>query len=764
MKLKAITIAVGLALGVSNFVHADLLDQLRTQTGGVFSGGTGGGGTGGGGTGGGGTGGAVTPLSEVEPNDTPQTATPLIPGQPQSGAFQASGDQDWYRFRVTQAGTAATLELPPQRRGLQLSLQSASGQVLARFQSSDKDTRKFALALPQLGDVFLVAESLGASSYVFTLSGDGIGPPLTGPGGLPEGALIEVEPNDRPETATALKPGTFHGGQVASNDPDFFRLQATAAGSVEVFLPGSGGEFSLTILDAFGRILASQKSAGFDQTFTVVVSAPGDYFVQLSSPAAAPVPYLFKLSGDTLQLPLDRRNEFLRQAQREVEPNDSLVAANPIVPGQPVAGQLRVKEDEDWFALRTVQANTVINVEMPKGPAKWKISLFDAAGNLLDQRESLTDGDLVFSATIERVGKFYLAIAGVDDTRADYVFNVTGSGLQNPSDRNPNANFHNVELEPNDAVKDANPLTSAVRLVGQLRNGSDVDLFKIDSPGNEILSVELCPGSAACAAQISQNSGPWVVYVFNAKLTQSLLDQTVPLTVCVGDEPVTSSVKHLYLSLNKGLLDSALMGVIDPAFGASRKLEIGLKEPGTYYLAVSASLKRQQDGSVVQTAKNVACGKIPDPNDPTKLIDRKITEEKIVVEPFSDDQYDLQVVQTGLTPALAGSSAQSQLLAEDRVQVPVVEINGVEYGAELRLIREGGKPFLELIRIEPLGTAVAGNDVDSLRRQALRATLTGDIVHVPLAFYNGHYYAGTLRLLEDQGRLLLEVLSATELD
>ncbi|MFN3919986.1 MAG: PPC domain-containing protein, partial [Methylohalobius sp.] len=457
MKIKAITIAVTLALG-SQAAWADLLDQLKDPTGCVLgcppAGGGGGGGE------------AVTPLAEVEPNDTPQTATSLVPGQLQSGAFQASGDQDWYRFRVTQAGTAATLELPPQRRGFQLTLQSASGQVLARFQNDGKETRKFAVVLPQLGDFFLVAESLGASSYTFTLSGEGISPPTTGPGGLPEGALTEIEPNDIQQTATALKPDAFHGGQVSAADSDFFRFQVTAAGAIEVFLPGSNGEFTLTILDTAGRVLASQKSAVYDQNFIVVASALGDYFVRLSAQAAAPVSYLFKLKSDTIALPLDRRNEFLRQAQREVEPNDNLVASNPIIPGRPVAGQLRIKEDEDWFALRTTRDNTVINVEVPKGPAKWRISILDAAGNLLDQRESATDSDLVFSSTIERAGKFYLSIAAVDDTRADYAFNVTGEGLQNPSDRNPNANFHNVEIEPNDVLKDANPLTSAVRLLG----------------------------------------------------------------------------------------------------------------------------------------------------------------------------------------------------------------------------------------------------------------------------------------------------------
>lgn len=756
MKMKAIAMSVALALGASQ-AQADLLDQLK---GGCALGCP----PSGGGEGGGG-GETVTPLSEIEPNDSPQTATPLSPGQPQSGTFQAGTDQDWYRFRVTQAGTTATLEIPPQRRGFQLTLQTSSGQVLARFQNDDKQTRRFAVVLPQLGNFFLVAESLGASGYTFTLTGEGIGSPITGPGGLPEGALTEIEPNDTQQAATALKPGAFHGGRLESSaDQDFFRFQVTAAGSVEVFLPGSNGDFTLAILDAAGRVLASQKSAVFDQTFTVIVSAPGDYFVRLFSQAATPGSYLFKLTGDTIVLPLDRRHEFLRQAQREVEPNDHLVAANPIIPGRPVGGQLRSKEDEDWFALRTIQDNTTVNIEVPKGPAKWKISVWDAAGNLLDQRQSLTDSDLVFATTIERTGKFYLSISDLEDSRADYAFNVTGEGLQNPSDRNPNANFHNVEIEPNDRLKDANPLTSAVRLLGQLRTGSEIDLFKLDSAGNEILAVELCPEGTACAAQFSANSGPWVVYVFNSRLTQAMLDATVPLLdegTCDSPAPGrTVPLNHRYLSLNFGLLDSALLGVIDPAFGNSRKLEIGLRDPGTYFLAISAPLERDDKGSVVKREEKECQVKDQQGND-IKITLRK---ESVIIRPFSDDQYQLRVVQTSLTPALSAGSAQSQALLPEVVHVPLVEVNGIEYRADLRLFSQNGKPLLELISAEPIGTALATTDVESLRREAMRATIEGDIVHIPLAMYDGHYYAGELRMFEEDGRILFEVISANRLD
>ncbi|XSG84045.1 MAG: hypothetical protein ACPW60_09900 [Methylohalobius sp. ZOD2] len=643
MNTKAMAISLLLSMGLSQGVQADLLGQL-----------TGGGSAfpdlgGGDGEDEGISSDLEQAISEIEPNDTPQDATALTPGELHLGTFDSNSDLDWYQFQAIQAGATATIEIPAQGGGWRLTLQDRSGQVLARFPNEEDADRRFQVVLPQIGDFFLVAEPLqDAADYFFSVSGEGI------------------------------------------------------------VLPGTG------------------------------------------TPDEAPV--------------TSRRDEFLAKAQREKEPNNHIAAANPVDPGQPVSGQLFSLEDEDWYALRATQADTIVNVEMPAGPAQWQIALLDEAGNLLDARVSSTENELLYSTLLEKAGKFYLVVSGVEDSdsRDNYTFNVTGEGLENPEDRNLNANFHDAEIEFNDTLEEANSLTSAVRLVGQLRNSSDVDLYRLESPGDEILSIELCPGNAVCGDQFTEGSGPWVIYVFDGdRVTQSMLDAEVPLTVCSGDQPTQVFTNHMYLSLNVGLFDHALLGIIDPAFGVSRRVEVGLKDPGAYFLAVSSPLRRDEDGSVILKEEGT-CGKDEEGNDV------KIEEQKIIIEPFSDDQYEMQVVQTSLTPSITLDTITQTALREDNVSdvmhVPVVEVNGVEYSADLLRLEQNGEVMFELLNAEPIGTATAATDVESLKREAMRATLNGDNVHIPLAQLDGHYYSGDLRLIRDNDRMLFEVIQFKRLD
>jgi hypothetical protein len=92
-------------------------------------------------------------------------------------------------------------------------------------------------------------------------------------------------------------------------------------------------------------------------------------------------------------------------------------------------------------------------------------------------------------------------------------------------------------------------------------------------------------------------------------------------------------------------------------------------------------------------------------------------------------------------------------LAGEVVYVPLVEVGGKEYSAGLSLV--SGRPLLELISLKP---AIQITDF------CPAATLTGDRVHIPLAVYGGHSYAGELRMFEENGRLLFEVVSARPLD
>ncbi len=582
--------------------------------------------------------------------------------------------------------------------------------------------------------------------------------------------LSELEPNDDKSRATPLLPdSTYEGRLEAPEDQDWFHFQTNASNSiVELTVPGSEGNWSMELVDANGETLLTMESRSEDQKFAFVLVDRGDYYLRLYPSGKAETAYSFSIGGDQVQAPVvSRYREFLDQSQFEVEPNNHMAVAVPITPGIPVSGQLSAMEDEDWYVLDNITPNASFNVEMPASPFQWRMDILDSAGNVLQVRESSTEEEKIFTAKLEKVGRFYLVVSAIDDERDNYTFNVTGSGLQNPGGRNAKANFNDTEIESNDTLDQASKLNSAVRIVGQLMTSSDIDIYELETDGDEILSVELCPGNAPCAAQMKDGSGPWVAYLFDGRrVTQDMLQQQIPLLVCgpgddglsgtSDDQAAVAYAEHLYLSLHMGLLDGALLGVIDPAFGQSRKVEVGLKDPGKYYLVISSPLKRDGDGSVV-LKKEVDCG------------EGKIKEESIVVEPFSDDPYDLQVVQTRLTPSIGGESASKSALLQSTVEdgilrIPVVEVNGIEYSAQLKRVDGSGKIRFELLGVERLGTTLEAKDVNDLKLKAMRAVVENDVLHIPAAGYQGKLYSADFRIFTEGGRRLLELLRATPLN
>jgi hypothetical protein len=110
----------------------------------------------------------------------------------------------------------------------------------------------------------------------------------------------------------------------------------------------------------------------------------------------------------------------------------------------------------------------------------------------------------------------------------------------------------------------------------------------------------------------------------------------------------------------------------------------------------------------------------------------------------------------GLGSTEEGECQVPPQLAGEVVYVPLVEVGGQEYSAKLGLV--SGRPLLELISVESVSPLLPAECRDR------RTTLTGDRVHIPLAVYGGHSYAGELRMFEENGRLLFEVVSARPLD
>ncbi len=776
--MKVIQSAIGIVLiGFTLNTQADLINQLigggitGPGSGGSSSGGNTSNGDGGGAPGntaGNGEAGFTIPenaVYELEPNDSQDQANVLQIGVPQAGEMMAE-DEDWYVFQVDRSDALVQVEIQ-EGSNVSLILQDKSGETLATFKGDPSVTRRYVVTPPNPGEYIL--KVTGEGMYVFTVSGDGVST-YTGVvnqepteqnffDSFPN-ALFELEPNDSQGQATPFQPGnTYVGDFKDSSDVDWFHFQnmdPAVSVTATIEIPNVAG-WKLELQDGSGKVLSEFTArADRSQRYQIILPAgTKDYFL-ITRPDGGQY-YAFSLSGDGLSAPVISRYELLHaQAVREAEPNSHILSANPIGTDLPVAGQLYAADDQDWFGFQVTQPNTTIEVDVPAGPASWKIEIRDTAGNVLESKTSLTDQDLLFSTFLEKSGKYYLVVSAVDDARDDYVFKLSGEGVQNPDDRNPKANFYNVEIERNDTLAQAYPLSSAVRLRGQLMTLGDVDVYRLESPGDEILSLELCPGNAPCAAQKS-----WAVYVLDgAKVDQEMLEQTVLLQMTIPSAEavcttMTYPVNHLYLLYDQGLLDDALLGVIDPEFGDSRRLDVGLKNPGTYYVVLSTVLKRDADGSVILRKGS-------------EIPNCKLKDQYVVVFPYSDDLYEFQMVQTRLTPLLQDQNAQSVLSARvdsDVLEIPVVAYQGQEYAVKLKRVDGEGPMRFALAEAKALAEGQNGaDDLTGLKRQMLRASVSGETLHIPMARYQGHVYTGDMRMFQQGEQLLFELLWARPLD
>lgn len=324
----------------------------------------------------------------------------------------------------------------------------------------------------------------------------------------------------------------------------------------------------------------------------------------------------------------------------ETEPNNYRFSADPITPDIPLTGQLYSEFDSDWFFLQTTEVNDIVTVSMADSDGAWNISIRDSSGNILSSADTLSGEAFSLDATIANTGNLYIVVSPSASGYTDKMFKLAVH-LQNSelTDVQDPYNFFDVELERNNLFSTANPLVSGISMQGQFMDGGDLDVYRLDSPGNEIISLELCGENDSCAGQ-----GSWVLAMVDAEaVTDSMLTTYVSGSIyddsANGGIPgyVSRQFRHPYYLLEAGVFSDALIGLIDPTWGVSTTLNVGVRNPGTYYVMVMPPLKRDSNGSIEFVSEA-----IDDVNDPFGY----------VVFPFSDDQYTVRVRRTDLMPSM----------------------------------------------------------------------------------------------------------------
>jgi VCBS repeat-containing protein len=245
---------------------------------------------------------------------------------------------------------------------------------------------------------------------------------------------------------------------------------------------------------------------------------------------------------------------------------------------------------------------------------------------------------------------------------------------------NPSVSFDNVEIEFNNSSNEASPIHAGNAsqmgqyMRGQLTSPDDRDWFIVNSLGNEIINLELCPEGSQC-----KDEKGWVMYVFDADKFQSEGNENRVLSL------TNNQANHPYLLFDKGYFSSSLIGIIDPCFGDRRTLDIGVgQQPKNYLVLITSPLLRS-------SRWDVPFQKIRDAGDDQEgvcgsgdVVLQLIGKEGIIPFPFSDDQYTLRVTRTGADPFAVLSPDSVAFDAVGRkAHVARIRVNNQLFTAEL---------------------------------------------------------------------------------
>lgn len=279
---------------------------------------------------------------------------------------------------------------------------------------------------------------------------------------------------------------------------------------------------------------------------------------------------------------------------------------------------------------------------------------------------------------------------------------------------------NDVDIEFNDRSWEATPLNSGRNILGHLHSAGDKDWFALASSGNETVSLELCPEGSSCAGKNS-----WVMYVFDSsKITAAMetkrygfsrwVDETGGGHDLAGRQIIETSAgssNHMYLAYRAGAFNGALIGVVDPCFGETNTVDIGVGRGSKNYLvAISSPLRGSGDeigekgvnscgaGSVVLQKPSLSASGLDDKG---KVKSFTTTEEYVSVFPYRDDQYSIKVTGTGINPLLTTEAkSKSATFSGGNLSIPKLMLSGYLFGAQLTQSNSMARSFDSSLRFK----------------------------------------------------------------
>jgi von Willebrand factor type A domain len=435
---------------------------------------------------------------EVEPNDTPAAATPVVAPAVIMGAM-AGGDQDAYRWTVSDVDAEKrwTLELdgiPGQLTIVEiLRVEFADNGVdvtgydkLMKMGTRDGSKPSIAENLMfEPGDYVLgVAHAGGGGMFrppaaTLSFGGDNQAKDASEtdpePGGyrlsIREGTRVpagrNLEAHEARNDAPALRLGTETAGFIASKT-SWYALQFGANDvkqrwDIQVQVP-VGRELRASLHDGDGKPLANAASDQRGKLAFRDLSPPaGKWFLELDGPAD---------SGFVQAVDVEPAG--VRVEGSEAEPNDDWKLANRVDLSQRLSGRTSGAHDTDFFRFALDEATTdqLLSLQLETADANsFELCLHDGDGKRIQCRTNI--GGIELPGLVLTPGEWGLSI-GRGGENADYTVTLSGQG--------PIA--ANFEAEPNDAFDLASSVP-AKNVIKGVFSGDDSDYYQftvVDKP------------------------------------------------------------------------------------------------------------------------------------------------------------------------------------------------------------------------------------------------------------------------------------------
>ena len=413
--------------------------------------------------------------SESESNDTAATATGISINQTVSGNISANGDNDWYKFTVTEQGwfnvsfTHDIVSSSGSHWRLYLYRADASSGIdgiTSGYEiagNADLTTSNYGVA-PGTYYLRVTQSSYRTTNYYrikvnFTASGD-----------------WETENNNSSATADEIAVNeTVNGSLTMSGDEDWYKFTVTERGWFNV----SFNHNTVSSTGKYWRLYLYQADAvtGIDGV-SYSFDARGNENITTSNYGVAPGTYYIKIYRSDYHSANDYRLKvnFTEATTWETEYNNSSSTADTIGLNKDINGSLTMSGDEDWYRF-TVTKQGWFNVSFKHDTVSstgkhWKIYLYQ--GDAVSGIDSTT-------AAYEVAGNADLTTSNYGVAPGTYYIRIYRSDYHSANNYSVKVNFAeatNWETEYNNSSDTADSLALNKAINASLTTSNDADWYK----------------------------------------------------------------------------------------------------------------------------------------------------------------------------------------------------------------------------------------------------------------------------------------------